>query len=1058
MASEESGETDRASEKGREEEERRQENRGEEVREEKRTSRIRRLGGAIGSRLRTLKIPSFSMPSIGGRISSQPTNWVVVFFLCLVADILKLSSSGFIYGFSIDVLVAFILYFLVFGAEERTDRAITELFIVIALESLLPVLLDFDIFKASIFLKAFLNPILTPWWVIYALVKGRNYSKTLAFLFIAYLMIFIGAFFFTAIPGAQFNFSQRELSYDNMQSAKLLFSKASDFYSKLWDSLKSGVKNIGRAFDRQIKYATGEAYVGKVEDNQDKELGVFIKDIKPTDRLFYLDDSVSVWAKLAVKTFDDVIKVKLSCFHGKKNEDGTISQQLLGNIDPEEITITDFEENYIDCSFLPGSIIKDDKVTVMADFNFETVGYIKSYFMDREKMRALRKQGLDPLDEYGIKEKKPIARFTNGPVSIGIGMQDPPIGLSLNKKESTFRFGITLQPNFGWKGKIKRVKQLVVMLPEHMELKCNSFVKKESYSEKECIEESEKYTTRALLDCAEENSISREEVISRSKITSEPVEALNYKEDNRQDNKDEQSSFPELSECIKKKCIEENKGYNVYEYNIAKNDKSFMDIGSEEKPYKTITCKVTISDPAAILGSQPITTKYIRVKARYDYEIEASTSVNIKEESLSGRDPESTIVDGYVKRPTDKNMQVHYVLKLYDTDNSYLRKYSSMFLKDIGEKEEEGVCLIAGIITQESGGRIYAKGKKGDSGLMQIMPETAAEIRKELKEDSKYKSYSQVINKNIFNPETNIMFGTYYIAKMLDKVKKENCCSNYEKKLEYGLGAYNAGFGNIKKWCGSLSESKPENCLKNYNSYVKKVMDYKENCLEILKQQKNEKTENIEKCSDSKESCGSFSEESCSLEASENKNQETKEKEGKADNVKSSKCGDFDVELIGNRLTLKRGNKNIFISDIDKLEKDNGFYWHKGFPFIRLKIDGNSIKIISIKGGSKTRTESMDSLKKEYKDGKYLKELYPLWKKDGNVFVYAEYNGDKITLVDKNRNRLCDINWPIYTFLPKSCTISNNNDEIAEITANYIKSEQHEDNKNLEVWLKFEWK
>jgi len=69
------------------------------------------------------------------------------------------------------------------------------------------------------------------------------------------------------------------------------------------------------------------------------------------------------------------------------------------------------------CRFTGGALKKGtNSIKMKVEFNFETLGYLKTYFMDIERIRALRKENIDPLMEYGIEEKTEAIQ-TNGPVS-----------------------------------------------------------------------------------------------------------------------------------------------------------------------------------------------------------------------------------------------------------------------------------------------------------------------------------------------------------------------------------------------------------------------------------------------------------------------------------------------------------------------------------------------------------------------------------------------------------------------------------------------------------------
>jgi soluble lytic murein transglycosylase len=91
--------------------------------------------------------------------------------------------------------------------------------------------------------------------------------------------------------------------------------------------------------------------------------------------------------------------------------------------------------------------------------------------------------------------------------------------------------------------------------------------------------------------------------------------------------------------------------------------------------------------------------------------------------------------------------------------------------------------LVRAVIECESGGRVGAVSRAGALGLMQIMPSTASMIAAELDLPAPSRG-------DLFDPEINIRFGTYYLAKM----------SNRFENLHLALAAYNAGPANVRRW------------------------------------------------------------------------------------------------------------------------------------------------------------------------------------------------------------------------------------------------------------------
>lgn len=92
--------------------------------------------------------------------------------------------------------------------------------------------------------------------------------------------------------------------------------------------------------------------------------------------------------------------------------------------------------------------------------------------------------------------------------------------------------------------------------------------------------------------------------------------------------------------------------------------------------------------------------------------------------------------------------------------------------------------LVISIIYAESSFIPHAESRKGAEGLMQILPSTYAEIKKELDlSDS---------DRSLKNPRVNIKVGVYYLSKL----RREKWIEN-DVEL---LAAYNAGRGKALSW------------------------------------------------------------------------------------------------------------------------------------------------------------------------------------------------------------------------------------------------------------------
>jgi soluble lytic murein transglycosylase len=92
-------------------------------------------------------------------------------------------------------------------------------------------------------------------------------------------------------------------------------------------------------------------------------------------------------------------------------------------------------------------------------------------------------------------------------------------------------------------------------------------------------------------------------------------------------------------------------------------------------------------------------------------------------------------------------------------------------------------ALLAAVIYQESKFRADAKSSSGAIGLMQLRPETAEGIAIRT-------GGTKFHTSDLYNPEINIRYGSWYLRHLLDKYGDE----------KDALAAYNAGQRNVDEW------------------------------------------------------------------------------------------------------------------------------------------------------------------------------------------------------------------------------------------------------------------
>ena len=100
------------------------------------------------------------------------------------------------------------------------------------------------------------------------------------------------------------------------------------------------------------------------------------------------------------------------------------------------------------------------------------------------------------------------------------------------------------------------------------------------------------------------------------------------------------------------------------------------------------------------------------------------------------------------------------------------------------EKRNIPASTMMALARQESALNIHAQSHVGASGLMQLMPATAAETAKKL--DYKYTG-----KQSLFDPSVNIRLGSAYLEMMLKR--------NDDNRI-YAFASYNAGPGRVAQW------------------------------------------------------------------------------------------------------------------------------------------------------------------------------------------------------------------------------------------------------------------
>lgn len=120
---------------------------------------------------------------------------------------------------------------------------------------------------------------------------------------------------------------------------------------------------------------------------------------------------------------------------------------------------------------------------------------------------------------------------------------------------------------------------------------------------------------------------------------------------------------------------------------------------------------------------------------------------------------------------------------------SELRKESRYDAEILRVAGKNGVdpALVKAVVWRESKFNPKVRGRVGEIGLMQIRPLTAQEWTQSEFPGRKFEG-------NLFEPQTNLQIGAWYLGKLLRRYAKT------DNPLPYALADYNAGRNNVLRW------------------------------------------------------------------------------------------------------------------------------------------------------------------------------------------------------------------------------------------------------------------
>ena len=633
-------------------------------------------------------------------------------------------------------------------------------------------LLAFDFFGFGILAELVGNPIISnrliiPIWFYFALIYTHEKERSFWINLVIIIVILMNVFYFVGGINGLKSMSATLTQEEKQEGINFIRTG----WNNVKDTFSKAIEGFRADLEAQMIYASGGYYKGKVERNKIGPLGVFIDKLKASQPRYYENEDVIIWGTIKALSLGDNVNIKMSCH--KKDEE-KYATRTTPNV---PFTIYSKETRDFECVFDEGKFdswgdegsgwffdLGFHTITADAEFNFETLAYLKSYFMDIERKRSMVREGLDPFKEFGIKYTEPIAVYTDGPVIIGMEMTSPIIEVGEGIVTQP-RIGITLENKEGWEGVIRSLTELVILTPHGVRI---------NLEEEPCTYSFKKYT---IENCKQD---------SCENLAFKPcVEVCEL-------NKKKSSTKDCNKECgkVKKSCIsdcdilfkgdKEREPYNGYAIDINAEKKKYLlkwDVFKDIDRYRSFSCRLTVSGEGEdnVLGNTPLTVKYFRAKARYNYTLSKDIDIQIQSKpGTAAKVSEKIDIKGDIPNLIVKYAKEIGVPQTYALALAYQESKWRHCCKDIG-LNRNSECTATG--DPSCGPDYILESYDGSSlGIMQlnknkhstwfISNDGCGGYYSQLDEDCLVKSDAGCIGKTAYDIDCNIKIGLAYLKKL----------------------------------------------------------------------------------------------------------------------------------------------------------------------------------------------------------------------------------------------------------------------------------------------------
>ena len=422
-----------------------------------------------------LNIPSISVGGFSSTVSSfldvfTDLRFVLYVFLAVLASVLFYADNT-----DSNVLQRFVKFFGLTVAAY-----------------LLPIILHSIAITSQGTLLSILDTLasITALWLFFTFSDpGDKITVIFSYAYYLLLVAFLLSLLFSALANSE------RASQTDAQTASWEYWKSQWFpwwsqIEKLPEKGKDAIGDFRKGWNSTINRTTQDFYVGQVDQsNKDNiPLGVFIEQPQSDYRTVYLGDGDDVTASAVLKArslIDDTIVVYNGCRLQVIDQSDPKNYQyknITGRVEPP---VSRFvysaayqDKQDIQCIINNADVkqlLNQDRlytgtVVFNSTFNFTTLSYMPYAFMEHDLYIAMRQNKLDPATEMGV-QQSPIAKYTPGPVMIGMARDTQPFAFTPGEDPDTQlpAFGITFSSATLGKGKLLALHELHLLIPQQFE-------------------------------------------------------------------------------------------------------------------------------------------------------------------------------------------------------------------------------------------------------------------------------------------------------------------------------------------------------------------------------------------------------------------------------------------------------------------------------------------------------------------------------------------------------------------------------------------------------------